>query len=83
MGSTVGIFLPGFVFVGVSGLLLPKLRWSPPAVAMLDGVVVRSLALMAVVAWQLGRAAIVDWRAFVILLCVLLSSCDTESTQRG
>ena len=27
-----------------------------------------SLALMAVVAWQLGWAAIVDWRAVVILI---------------
>jgi chromate transporter len=27
-----------------------------------------SLALMAVVAWQLGRAAIVDWRTFLVLI---------------
>ena len=27
-----------------------------------------SLALMAVVAWQLGWAAIVDWRAVIILI---------------
>ncbi len=33
-----------------------------------NGVVVRSLALMAVVAWQLGRAAIVDWRTLIILI---------------
>jgi len=59
--ATVGIFLPGFVFVALSGRMLPKLRRSPLAAAVLDGVVVGSLALMAVVAWQLGRAAIVDW----------------------
>ena len=65
--STVGIFLPGFVIVASSGPLIPKLRQSALASAILDGVVVGSLALMAVVAWQLGRAAIVDWRTVIIL----------------
>jgi chromate transporter len=58
--ATAGIFLPGFLLVAMSGPLIPKLRRSPMAGAILDGVVVGSLALMAVVAWQLGRAAIVD-----------------------
>jgi chromate transporter len=59
--ATIGVFLPGFAFVALSGRLIPKLRRSPLAAGILDGVVVGSLALMAVVAWQLGRAAIVDW----------------------
>jgi len=59
--ATVGVFVPGFVFVALSGRMIPKLRRSPLAAAILDGVIVGSLALMAVVAWQLGRAAIVDW----------------------
>jgi len=66
--ATLGIFLPGFALVALSGRLLPKLRRSVWAAATLDGVVVGSLALMAVVAWQLGRAAIVDWRTFTILI---------------
>ena len=66
--ATVGIFLPGFVLVASSGPLIPKLRRSRLASAILDGVVVGSLALMAVVAWQLGRAAIVDSRTFLILI---------------
>jgi chromate transporter len=66
--ATLGIFLPGFALVALSGRLLPKLRHSVWAAATLDGVVVASLALMAVVAWQLGRAAIVDWRTFTILI---------------
>jgi chromate transporter len=70
--ATVGIFLPGFALVALSGGLLPKLRRSALASAALDGVVVGSLALMAVVAWQLGRAAIVDWRAFLILIASLI-----------
>lgn len=59
--ATVAIFLPAFVFVAVSGSLVPRLRKSPLAGAFLDGVNVASLALMAVVTWQLGRAALVDW----------------------
>jgi chromate transporter len=66
--ATVGIFVPGFVFVALSGRMIPKIRRSPLAAAILDGVVVGSLALMAVVAWQLGRAAIVDWVTLAILV---------------
>jgi len=58
--ATAGIFLPSFVFVAVSGPLIPRLRKSPVAGAFLDGVNAASLALMAVVTWQLGRAAIFD-----------------------
>jgi chromate transporter len=58
--ATLGIFLPAFVFVAISGPLVPRLRRSPIAGAFLDGVNAASLALMAVVTAQLGRAAIVD-----------------------
>jgi len=58
--ATVGIFLPAFVFVALSGFLVPRLRRSRVAGAALDGVNAASLALMAVVSWQLGRSAIVD-----------------------
>jgi chromate transporter len=58
--ATVGIFLPAFVFVALSGPLVPRLRRSPTAGAVLDGVNVASLALMALVTAQLGRAALVD-----------------------
>jgi chromate transporter len=67
--ATVGIFLPAFVFVALSGLLVPRLRRSPTASAVLDGVNVASLALMAVVSWQLGRAALVD--RFTAVLAVI------------
>lgn len=58
--ATVGIFLPAFVFVAISGPLVRRLRRSPAAGAFLDGVNVGSLALMAAVTVTLGRAAIVD-----------------------
>jgi chromate transporter len=58
--ATVGIFLPAFVFVALSGPLVPRLRGSARAASFLDGVNVASLALMAVVTAQLAGAALVD-----------------------
>jgi chromate transporter len=58
--ATAGIFLPAFVFVALSGPLLPRIRRSKSASAFLDGVNVASLALMAVVTAQLARASLVD-----------------------
>jgi chromate transporter len=60
LAATAGIFLPAFVFVALSGPLVPRLRRSPVAGAVLDGVNVASLALMVVVTAQLARAALVD-----------------------
>jgi chromate transporter len=58
IGATVGIFLPAFVFVALSGPLVPRLRRSPMASNVLDGVNVASLAMMAAVALQLGSATL-------------------------
>ena len=59
--ATVGIFLPAFIFVAISGPLIPRLRTSPWAGALLDGANAASLGLMAAVTWQLARAAFSDW----------------------
>ena len=56
--ATVGIFLPAFVFVALSGRLVPRLRRSRVAGAVLDGVNVASLAMMAAVTWQLGSVTL-------------------------
>lgn len=66
--ATIGIFLPAFFFVALSGMLVPRIRKSPLAAALLDGVVVGSLALMGIVAWQLGRQAIIDLPSLAIVL---------------
>jgi chromate transporter len=71
--ATIGIFLPAFVFVALSGPLVPRLRRSVVASAALDGVNVASLALMAVVSWQLGRAALVDVLTVSLALVSLLA----------
>ena len=64
--ATAAIFLPAFVFVAASHPFIPRLRRSPWAGALLDGVNVTSLALMAGVTWQLGRVAVTDVTAAVL-----------------
>ena len=66
--ATLGIFLPAFFFVAVSGPLVPRIRRSPLAGAFLDGVNVAALALMFVVTYQLGRTAVVDLTTIVLAL---------------
>ncbi len=79
--ATVGIFLPAFVLVAISGPLVPRIRKSPTAAAFLDGVNVASLALMAAVSYQLGRSAIVDWLTvgMAIASAILLLRFRTNS----
>lgn len=80
--ATAGIFLPAFIFVALSGPLVPRLRASVSVAAFLDGVNVASLALMAVVTVQLGRAALVDLPTAMIaaLSAVLLVRFRVDST---
>jgi len=80
--ATVGIFLPAFFFVAISGPLVPRLRRSPAAGAFLDGVNAASLALMAVVTVQLAHAAFVDYATLAIgvAAAVLLIRYNLNST---
>jgi chromate transporter len=66
--ATLGIFLPAFLFVAASGPLLPIVRRSAGARAVLDGVNVASLALMAVVTMQLARSALAGPTGVVLAL---------------
>ena len=80
--ATAGIFLPAFVFVAISGPLVPRLRASHTAGAFLDGINVASLSLMAVVTAQLGRAAVIDLPSTVLALgaTLLLIRFNVNST---
>jgi chromate transporter len=70
--ATIGIFLPAFIFVAMLRPLVPRLRRSAWTASLLDGVNVAALGLMAAVAWQLGREAIVDWLTVVLAAGALL-----------
>ena len=66
--ATLGIFLPSFFFVSISGPLIPHLRRSPLAGAFLDGVNVGAWALMAAVTLFLAHDAIVDVTTTILAL---------------
>lgn len=70
--ATAGIFLPAFIFVAVSGPLVPRIRRSLTAGAVLDGVNAASLSLMAVVTYQLARTALVDSITVALLAASLI-----------
>jgi len=76
--ATLGIFLPSFIFVALSGPLLRRLRGSPVMGSFLDGVNVSALALMAVVAWRLGRGSLVDVPTAVIGVIALVLLTRTK-----
>jgi chromate transporter len=76
--ATVGIFLPAFVFVAATGPLIPRLRESPILAGLLDGANVVSLALMAGVTWQIGRAAVFESIPAFIALVALVMLFRTE-----
>jgi chromate transporter len=70
--ATIGIFLPAFVFVAITGPFIPRLRRSPLLSSLLNGVNVASLALMAGVTWRLGRETVVDPFAVLIGVAALV-----------
>jgi chromate transporter len=70
--ATLGMFLPSFLIVILTYPLIPRMRESRFFSAFLDGVNAGSLGLMAVVVWQLARAAFVDIPALVLGLISLL-----------
>jgi len=59
--ATAGIFLPSFLFVALLNPLVPRMRSSVWLAALLDGVNVAALGLMAAVTWQLAQTAVTDW----------------------
>src|SRR6185295_16820141 len=79
--ATLGIFLPAFFFVAVSGPLVPRIRRSAAAGAFLDGVNAAALALMVFVTYQLGRAAIVDLKtvALALISAILITAFRINS----
>lgn len=58
--ATIGIFLPSFFFVALTNPVIPRLRTNPWLAALLDGINVASLGLMAGVTVDLARAALID-----------------------
>ncbi len=70
--ATVGIFLPAFIFVGISAPWIKKIRKSMAIASVLDGVNVASLAVMIAVTLQLSRESVFDPLTLVLFLLSLL-----------
>src|SRR3990170_2153895 len=66
--ATIGIFLPSFIIVAIISHFVPRLRKSPWAAGLLDGVNVASLGLMATVTLYLGKATFVDHVTVIIAI---------------
>jgi len=64
--ATLGIFLPSFVYIALIHRVAARLRGSPITSALLDGVNVAALGLMAGVLVQLAQNALVDPLTVVI-----------------
>jgi chromate transporter len=76
VAATVGVFLPAFVAVGLSVPVMHRLRGSARARAVLDGVNVAAVGLIAVVAVELATGAVRDVLALgeaVVALVLLMA----------
>jgi chromate transporter len=80
--ATIGIFLPSFIFVTITNPIIPRLRQSKWFGALLDGVNIASLGLMAGVTLELGATALSDIFTVVLALsaAVLLFRYKINST---
>ncbi|MBK8167886.1 MAG: chromate efflux transporter [bacterium] len=81
--ATLGIFLPSFVFVALTGPLLRGRERSPLLGAFLDGVNVAALGLMAAVTWQLGRSVLVDMPVALVTVISLVLLVRTRIPSLG
>jgi chromate transporter len=70
--STIGIFLPSFVFVALLNPLVKKMRNSSQFSAFLDAVNVASVAIIISVCYAMGKETITDWRTILIAIASLL-----------
>ncbi len=80
--ATLGIFLPSFIFVGISSLFIKRIRNSPWASSFLDGVNAASLGLMLAVSIQLASTALIDpiTIGIAVICLIILIRFQTNST---
>jgi chromate transporter len=64
--STVGIFLPSFVFVALLNPLIKRMRSSKLFAVFLDAVNVASVSIIVAVCCTMGKESISDWRTILI-----------------
>lgn len=70
--STIGIFLPSFLFVALLNPLVRKMRNSDLFSSFLDAVNIASIALITVVCYEMGKDSLTDWRTIFIAIVSLI-----------
>jgi chromate transporter len=72
--STIGIFLPSFVFVALLNPLVKKMRNSTLFSSFLDAVNVASVAIIVSICFAMGMETITNWRSIVIAVLSILAA---------
>lgn len=70
--STIGIFLPSFIFVALLNPLVRKMRSSNLFASFLDAVNVASVAIIVSVCYSMGKDTITDWRTIFIAVASII-----------
>ncbi|OIQ29588.1 MAG: chromate transporter [Bacteroidetes bacterium MedPE-SWsnd-G2] len=73
IAATLGIFLPSFIFVLLLNPIIPKLRKSEALSALLNGVNVAAVALIAYVCFKMGQDSFLDWRSTIIAVLSIIA----------
>lgn len=71
IAATAGIFLPSFLLVLFLNPLIPRLRKSNVMAAFLNAVNAGSIAIIAAVCIQMGKATVTDWKTSLIMITSL------------
>lgn len=72
--STIGIFLPSFLFVALLNPMVKKMRSSKLFASFLDAVNVASVAVIIAICYQMGKDTITDWRTILIAVLSIIIS---------
>lgn len=70
--STIGIFLPSFIFVALLNPLVKRMRNSKLFSVFLDAVNVASVAIIIAVCYTMGKDIISDWRTILIAITSII-----------
>lgn len=74
--STIGIFLPSFVFVALLNPLVKRMRNAKLFSAFLDAVNIASVAIIIAVCYTMGKESITDWRTVFIAIASIVLTFD-------
>jgi chromate transporter len=70
--STIGIFLPSFIFVALLNPLVKRMRTSKLSAIFLDAVNVASVAIIIAICYAMSKETINDWRTIVIAVASIV-----------